>query len=148
MEQARTSLTVRAERKGLVEITVETATVGLALRTSPVGCVSAAAVRPAPHARHPSLPHRPGDDAVLRAGEEERGLTDLCPVPWCGEIPITIKVAIPVQAAAKAGPAIILDEVCDFASRDPGRQLSLDGRIAKEAKTVLQEHLQRTARKG
>jgi hypothetical protein len=36
MEQARTSLTVRAERKGLVEITVETATVGLALRTSPV----------------------------------------------------------------------------------------------------------------
>src|ERR1700761_4761426 len=49
------------------------------------------------------LRSRGAQDAVLAAGDEERGLADRLATPRTAQLPVAPEVAIPVEPAAEAG---------------------------------------------
>ena len=46
---------------------------------------------------------KPGNDGIVRSGDEQRRLMDLGALPGRGQFPVAVDVAVPVEPAAKAG---------------------------------------------
>ena len=74
------------------------------------------------------LGRREAQHAVAAAGDEQRRLADRLAAPRPAELPVAPEVAVPVQAAAKAGAREFLGVVVEIGLAQPRRQVSADRR--------------------
>jgi hypothetical protein len=78
-----------------------------------------------------------GNDAVFRTGNEEVRLVDLRALPWGGQFPIAINVAIPVQPAAEPGLPVDLGEVGEVGLSQLVREWPIRTSAGEEALALL-----------
>ena len=64
-----------------------------------------------------------GDHHVAFAGQKQRGRGDLGAVPRCGESPVVVEIAVPVQRAEEISLGELFDVGGDIPLGQPGRQL-------------------------
>src|SRR4051812_3134047 len=68
------------------------------------------------------LRRRKAQDAVAAAGDEQRGHADRLAAPRAAELPVAPEVAVPVEAAAKAGAGELAGVVIEVGLAQPRRQ--------------------------
>ena len=94
-----------------------------------------------------ALAHRAGDHRVVRSGDEQRRLRDLRVLPRRGQLPVAVDVAIPVEAAAKAGALIFGREHVEIGLAQPRRQRHIARRPEEALRSVhIEAHLVLTRR--
>src|SRR6266849_3421353 len=62
---------------------------------------------------------------------------DLRALPWRGQFPVTVDVAVPVQPAAEAGLSVGLGEISEVGFAEPMRQRAIGAGIAEKSLAIV-----------
>src|SRR5947199_7909106 len=62
---------------------------------------------------------------------------DLRALPWRGQFPVAVDVAVPVQPAAEAGLSVGLGEISEIGFAEPMRQRAIGAGIAEKALAIF-----------